>query len=81
MNYETFSYNNIRHILYISYHGIIYFCCNARGTHLVQIEEVTVLEGLKQTKETLMCLNSFLMSVIDKIGQEIGIVSDIKRNL
>jgi hypothetical protein len=23
MDYETFSYNNIRHILYISYHGII----------------------------------------------------------
>ena len=23
MNYETFSYNNIRHIIYISYHGIV----------------------------------------------------------
>jgi hypothetical protein len=23
MDYETFSYNNMRHILYISYHGII----------------------------------------------------------
>jgi hypothetical protein len=30
MDYETFSYNNIRHILYISYHGIICFRCNAR---------------------------------------------------
>jgi hypothetical protein len=35
MNYETFSYNNIKHIIYISYHGIVCFRCNARGTHLV----------------------------------------------
>jgi hypothetical protein len=33
MNYETFSYNNIRHILYISYHDIIYSRCNARVLH------------------------------------------------
>jgi hypothetical protein len=31
MDYETFSYNNIRHILYISYHIIIYSHCNARA--------------------------------------------------
>jgi hypothetical protein len=30
MDYETFSYDNIRHILYISYHGIICPRCNAR---------------------------------------------------
>jgi hypothetical protein len=30
MDYEIFSYNNIRHILYISYHGIICSRCNAR---------------------------------------------------
>jgi hypothetical protein len=30
MNYEIFSYNNIRHILYISYYGIICYRCNAR---------------------------------------------------
>jgi hypothetical protein len=31
MDYETFSYNNIRHILYISYHVIICSLCNARA--------------------------------------------------
>jgi hypothetical protein len=31
MDYETFHYNNIRHILYISYYVIIYSCCNARA--------------------------------------------------
>jgi hypothetical protein len=30
MDYETFSYNNIRHILYINYRGIICSRCNAR---------------------------------------------------
>jgi hypothetical protein len=30
MDYEIFSYNNIIHILYISYHGIICSRCNAR---------------------------------------------------
>jgi hypothetical protein len=29
MDYEIFSYNNIRHILYIRYHGIICSRCNA----------------------------------------------------
>jgi hypothetical protein len=43
MNFETFSYNNIRHIIYISYHGIICFCCNARGTHLVKIFKLTLI--------------------------------------
>jgi hypothetical protein len=42
MNYETFSYNNIRHIIYISYHGIVCFRCNARGTHLVYLYYKTV---------------------------------------
>jgi hypothetical protein len=31
MDYETFFYNNIRHILYISYHVIIYSHYNARA--------------------------------------------------
>jgi hypothetical protein len=31
MDYETFSHNSITHILYISYHDIIYFCCNAQA--------------------------------------------------
>jgi hypothetical protein len=31
MNYEIFSYNNIRHILYISYHVIICSRYNARA--------------------------------------------------
>jgi hypothetical protein len=31
INMRSFSYNNIRHILYISYHGIIYSRCNARA--------------------------------------------------
>jgi hypothetical protein len=31
MDYETFSYKNIRHILYINYHGIICSCCNTRA--------------------------------------------------
>jgi hypothetical protein len=31
MGYETFSYNSITHILYISYRGIIRSCCNARA--------------------------------------------------
>jgi hypothetical protein len=31
MDHETFSYNNIRHILYISYYVIICFRCNARA--------------------------------------------------
>jgi hypothetical protein len=30
MDYEIFCYNNIRHILYISYHGVICSRCNAR---------------------------------------------------
>jgi hypothetical protein len=34
MDYETFSYNNIRHILYISYH---IFPLQRTGTHLVYI--------------------------------------------
>jgi hypothetical protein len=37
MDYETFSYNNIRHILYISYYIINYymFPLQRTGTHLV----------------------------------------------
>jgi hypothetical protein len=31
MDYEMFSYNNIRHILYINYHDIICFRYNARA--------------------------------------------------
>jgi hypothetical protein len=31
MDYETFSYNNIGHILYISYYVIICSRCNARA--------------------------------------------------
>jgi hypothetical protein len=30
MNYEIYFYNNIRHILYISYYVIICSLCNAR---------------------------------------------------
>jgi hypothetical protein len=41
MDYETFSYNNIRHILYTSYNGIICSRGNARvlRTHLVKEEK------------------------------------------
>jgi hypothetical protein len=35
MDYEIFSYNNIRHILYISYHDIICFPLQRTGTDLV----------------------------------------------
>jgi hypothetical protein len=40
MDYETFSYNNIRHILYISYYVIICSRCNARAlTYMYNIFE------------------------------------------
>jgi hypothetical protein len=31
MDYETFFYNNIKHILYINYYVIMYFRCNVRA--------------------------------------------------
>jgi hypothetical protein len=35
MDYEIFSYNNIRHILYISYHVYYMFPLQRTGTDLV----------------------------------------------